>query len=274
MKKILLLLLCALFALNSMAQFKMLKKGASTKSDSIDNVKMIVSYDMTWIVDTLKSPLKPKSEVMWLEIGNKVSKFYSKAKAEQEALIAEQIMKGGMISLTNHVNIYASLFRDYPTSGKYWNMDDCGTSTLAYEEDVEFPTWEINGDSVKTILDYSCRMATARFRGRTWKAWYAEDIPTDEGPWKLKGLPGLVLRASSVDGHYSFEVTGMEMDKSGRVITCDNNDVEKVSRKEFYKTRRRYKQDPMSFLSNDKSIKIIASEGAKRKARAYNPIEE
>ena len=36
-------------------------------------------------------------------------------------------------------------------------------------------------------------MATTHFRGREWKVWFSEEIPLSLGPWKLGGLPGLIL---------------------------------------------------------------------------------
>ncbi len=60
-------------------------------------------------------------------------------------------------------------------------------------------------DETMTVCGYTCRKATARFRGRTWTAWYAEELPVNAGPWKLYGLPGLILRAEVADGTLLFE---------------------------------------------------------------------
>ena len=60
-------------------------------------------------------------------------------------------------------------------------------------------------DGTETVCGYTCRKATAHFRGRTWTAWYAEELAADAGPWKLNGLPGLILRAETADGAIAFE---------------------------------------------------------------------
>ena len=62
------------------------------------------------------------------------------------------------------------------------------------EEFVHPMQWEILTDT-GTIAGIPVRKAKSRFRGRCFTAWYAPRIPLDNGPWKLGGLPGLILEA-------------------------------------------------------------------------------
>ena len=55
--------------------------------------------------------------------------------------------------------------------------------------------WTVEMDSVKTVAGYECHLATTHFRGRDWRVWFTLDIPLSLGPWKLSGLPGLILAA-------------------------------------------------------------------------------
>ena len=64
------------------------------------------------------------------------------------------------------------------------------------------------GDSV--IGGYACKKAVCELRGRKWTAWYTLDLPYSDGPWKLCGLPGLILAASESEGIYSFSFAGIE----------------------------------------------------------------
>ena len=64
-------------------------------------------------------------------------------------------------------------------------------------------------------------MARCTFKGRTWTAWFTADIPLDNGPWKLCGLPGLILRAYDSKQQYIFDCVGMKQAEEGENITYD-----------------------------------------------------
>lgn len=58
--------------------------------------------------------------------------------------------------------------------------------------------WEISNET-KKIGKFNCIKATANFRGRYYSAWFTLEIPVPYGPWKLDGLPGLILEAYDND---------------------------------------------------------------------------
>lgn len=61
-------------------------------------------------------------------------------------------------------------------------------------EEIPFMEWKLLS-SVKKIKSIDCLLAKTSFRGRVFYAWYAPEIPVSYGPWKLNGLPGLIVEA-------------------------------------------------------------------------------
>jgi len=83
----------------------------------------------------------------------------------------------------------------YPTSGyKHYLIID--------EKPVI--NWKIEKDKT-TILGYPCTKAVGSFRGRQYVVWFTSDLPTSLGPWKLDGLPGLILKAEDKDSIFRYE---------------------------------------------------------------------
>ena len=85
------------------------------------------------------------------------------------------------------------------TKGKISVYTNVLASGYLIEEDFPVIDWIIYEDSTMQVLGYECHKATSRFRGRAWTVWYTEDIPLNIGPWKLGGLPGLILKAKCDD---------------------------------------------------------------------------
>lgn len=91
--------------------------------------------------------------------------------------------------------------------------------------------WALSDDTL-TICGLLCRRATGELYGKQWTVWYAEDIPSSAGPWKLRGLPGLIVKAEDAEGIHCFEL--YETKNEVRAISAINNpDYQKISRKKL-----------------------------------------
>lgn len=116
-----------------------------------------------------------------------------------------------------------------------------------YSEPFSELTWEV-GDSIKTVLGYECIKATADYHGRKWTAWFAPEIPVREGPWKLRGLPGLILEVTEAKGHHSFVADGIEKSNMPIYPIYDNRNYDKMNRIDMLKSRRNYRDNSNSMI--------------------------
>ena len=76
-------------------------------------------------------------------------------------------------------------------------------------ETIPSINWRIN-EAFKVIGQFKCQQAVGYFRGRTYTVWFASEIPVPYGPWKLQGLPGLILEVK--DGRNEIFITASKLD--------------------------------------------------------------
>lgn len=126
---------------------------------------------------------------------------------------------------------------------------DGSSGSYYYTEPLGTMQWQIS-DSTKTILGYECIKAETDFRGRHWTAWFSPDIPVQDGPWKLCGLPGLILEASEVSGQHMFTANGIKKSSAEMLPVYNKKKYEKVKRIDALKSLRKYllKGDTMSMM--------------------------
>ena len=116
--------------------------------------------------------------------------------------------------------------------------------------------WNLLDDTL-TISGFHCQKATTTYGGRSWTAYYTEDVPSTAGPWKLHGCPGLIVSASTDDGIFSF--TLFELLQVRRPITSSCGDgfetssiggmMVKTKRDKLIKMRNKLFTDPR-YLTN------------------------
>jgi len=70
-------------------------------------------------------------------------------------------------------------------------------------ETVDKISWNLHSET-KKVTDYTLQKATAKFGGRNWTAWFTKDIPVSEGPYKFRGLPGLIFQINDDKDNFDF----------------------------------------------------------------------
>ena len=77
------------------------------------------------------------------------------------------------------------------------------------EESAPKIKWKISKDTT-SFSGVKCQKATTYFKGRNWIAWFAPELPFQSGPWKLNGLPGLIIEAHDEKNEVKFQFAGMD----------------------------------------------------------------
>lgn len=260
--------LFAAFAVLAPLSFGVLQASASTvknggDGDSIDVVNYSVGYDLemrktetTLSSDDVNKKKVVKHEQMKLDIGNTVAHFYSYTVFLRDSLMKHDKTKAMQLEPAKLGSEKYETFTDYPAAGQYSMTDKIVRDKYLLQEAMPTADWELCADSVSTILGYACHKATATVLGREWTAWYADDIPLDNGPWLLRGLPGLILRAYTADSLYRFEANGLEKGNGQKPIYYKGGDCEKLSREQLQSLYYRYNSDPIGFINSNTKVQI------------------
>jgi len=124
-------------------------------------------------------------------------------------------------------------------------------------------------------LGYPCQKAKCNFRGRQWTVWFASDIPVSDGPWKLGGLPGLIMEAYDQGIQYHFMIIGLQKVEGEPIVFSNtyvgSNRFEKTSRKDFLKAQKRYLMDMSGYIELETSIDLGSN--ASQKIMRYDLLE-
>lgn len=65
-------------------------------------------------------------------------------------------------------------------------------------------------EEYKTISTYNCQKASTSIYGREFEIWFTSEIAIHDGPWKLSGLPGLIIEVHSTDRNHNFYFTSIK----------------------------------------------------------------
>lgn len=240
-----------------------------------DQARLIVHYASQFKFRKENPKLYEDEQV--LEIGTHYSAFYGLWNTQREEIKDSIVSRGGSygevmqafgkygypLSKQNY-----AVYKNYPKVGKLTYTDKV-FKKFKYIESMEKPTWEIiPGDTV--IYDYSCQKAVTNFRGRTWIVWFTSSLPVSEGPWKLYGLPGLILKANDVAGDFSFHCIGIQKGErtvlkrpKGKFIECT---PQKLARMHALCAK-----NPEAYLQNF-GISGMASQGVDGKPIQYKEM--
>ena len=211
-----------------------------------------------------------------LELGDSIFKYESYGSYRLDsALVGKQQMTLG--EYFDFYNKYSPDFKEFllenVNANKLSYYGKVSIDKFMYHEEVPHIDWALS-DSTKEICGYLCHQATATFRGRNWIAWYC-DIPKSVGPWKLNGLPGLILAAETEDKEHTFSAISVR--KSSSPITVNDKEYFKTTREHFNKALADYKSNPAKSWKNSplapKDMNGKPMPIPKRKL-FYNPLEK
>ncbi|TXF76134.1 GLPGLI family protein [Chryseobacterium sp.] len=114
--------------------------------------------------------------------------------------------------------------------------------------------WELV-EGKKEILGLECNLAKVKTESDVYYAWYAPVIPIPDGPFRFKGLPGLIVEV--YNRNKTIEFSAISISKTDKPIDPINDvAVIKLNNKDqFLKIREQYITDPFQNNTLNREIK-------------------
>ncbi|MBA4259000.1 MAG: hypothetical protein C0446_07535 [Chitinophaga sp.] len=210
------------------------------------------TYKFIHVNDT-NSRTNPIKIEMFLRLG-KTNSVYSNAsletKIKEERKKAEQTssgpirsVQGGPIAVVSSAEMNSDYFFQIPSKKQLIRYANLGIQDYKMEMTLPDFKWVIESDT-RTIGNFVCQKAVGNYAGRQWIAWFTTELPFQSGPWKLGGLPGLILEARDAKNEVQFIFKELfKNTEQGNIEPIPGKPVA-ISESAFEKSKKNFELDP------------------------------
>ncbi|KAF5039025.1 hypothetical protein DSECCO2_548250 [anaerobic digester metagenome] len=137
-----------------------------------------------------------------------------------------------------------------------------------YEEEISPINWDIKKDTM-SVLGYACTQASCDFGGRSYTAWFTQDIPINDGPYKFYGLPGMILKIEDSEKLFLFEAIGLENLENTEIVIDDKSNYLKCMKDEYHILKKRMQENFTVFYRTGE----LLYHSYRKNGTEYIPIE-
>ncbi|MBS1529113.1 MAG: GLPGLI family protein [Bacteroidetes bacterium] len=186
----------------------------TAKAQKPDTARMLVHYKFTWVKDTANRD-HPYTENMVLYIGQRSSAYRSydgvvyKAQFKKAWAEAVAASPDGRPMINRHGVGSNIEYYQFPNEKKLFTEHPIFMNNYFIDGEMPAIDWKTSGDTA-TFGGLHCQKATCHFKGRDYTAWFCPDLPVRVGPWKLNGLPGVIVDARDAKNEVVFQFDGVE----------------------------------------------------------------
>ena len=166
--------------------------GAQAQTETIDTAQFVAVYDYECRTQNNEGQDITDRMQLAVQVGRTVVKSMPRSAYKEMDMDEEKDIMAAHQEAYLHMPTVWTGYPNGQTTVRDW--------IFPYEFEGTEPTpeiaWTLTDDTL-TIGGYLCQQAMATFRGLEWHVWYTEEIPSSAGPWRLRGLPGLIVKAES-----------------------------------------------------------------------------
>lgn len=205
-----------------------------------DSAQIAVHYKFSYVYDTTNRD-KPYLENMILLVGRRSGVYKTTEGSDQQRVSTNP--DGTTRTNTRHTGTRVEYYQ-FPNEKRVVRKDWIPMNAFIVADAMPAIDWHISKDTA-TYGSLHCQKATTHFKGRDYTAWFCADLPLHVGPWKLNGLPGVIVEAYDATNEVRFTFDGVSK-PDPTIIVPPVNGV-KASEKEFSKFEEMSTKDPEAY---------------------------
>lgn len=230
----------------------------SVKAQSPETVTSKVFYRLTHAYDTTNTQ-KINIEDFYLELGKNSWTYKSYTKfLRDSAVLADSKKAGHFVPPIGQKKGTSEEIYVLPNQKLLFFRPNTLVGNYLLSQDLPVFKWKLENER-KMIAGYTCQKARSTYEGRNYTAWFTNELPFTAGPWKLQGLPGLILEAYDSTGRIKFAFTGFIPVKNGKILESGDKDNTRIAWKDFKKIVGSYENDPKGFYERQLNATITTS---------------
>lgn len=224
-------------------------------------------YQVSFKIDSLNRDFV-QMENFNLDFYENQSLFYPEVFVKRDSVVAN----GGSINRSN----LPEPKLDYIVSKNHKNNETIfqemvGMLMFAVQEPREIQ-WNILNET-KLYENYKLQKATTTFAGRNWVAWFSQDIPVIDGPYKFKGLPGLIFNIEDDKKDYVFDLVGIQknIEKPMQLEFLSKLGIKsvKIDYEKFKKVKKRFLDNPSAFFQQMPGLSELPADELKKISEGF-----
>ncbi|MFI5160611.1 MAG: GLPGLI family protein [Sphingobacteriales bacterium] len=188
--------------------------GLMAMAQTPDVAQVMIHYKFTHVRDTTNRD-HPYTENMALYVGKTSSAYRSYDNILEQIEFKKQLEAARANSPDGNVQIHRNKrgsgaeYFEFPNDKKLARKEPLVMDTYLIDDAMPVIDWKISNDTA-TFGGLHCQKATGHFKGRDYTAWFCPDMPLQVGPWKLNGLPGVIVQAYDAKKDVQFMFDGVE----------------------------------------------------------------
>lgn len=258
---------------------------AKIHQDSIDTSSLVAVYDYECQTQDAEGKEVTDRMKVCLQVGQYCTRSYPYRKFREDTEGYESLAPDNLPLLRAESFCFVpEVWTGYP-DGMMTVSDAIVPTPYETCEERKPIKWTLNDDTL-TVGGYLCKTATCQLHGRKWAVRYNEDIPTSAGPWKLFGLPGLILEAEADGGIQRFTIADIQRIASPiyyetNAITVKTTEAKLIKMRIKSFGNRLYLKNPMYYVgdlstadvTHDTEGILVNNVYVNNKAHVYQPLE-